>query len=156
MNTIKIDKKSTKIIAHRGQSCLETENTNAAFIAAGNRTCFGIETDVYKTKDGKYVLLHDGNTGRLCDVAINVWDSTFEEIRSIRLRDGFTGKAREDLIIPTLDEYISTCKKYGKTAVLELKSDFSADEIKEIVGIINEFEYFENVIFISFHFSALI
>ena len=52
MNTIKIDKKDAKIIAHRGLSGIETENTNAAFIAAGNRSYYGIETDVHKTLDG--------------------------------------------------------------------------------------------------------
>ena len=32
-DTIKIDTKNTKIIAHRGLSGIETENTNAAFVA---------------------------------------------------------------------------------------------------------------------------
>ena len=35
MNTVKFDKKETKIIAHRGLSGIEKENTNAAFVAAG-------------------------------------------------------------------------------------------------------------------------
>ena len=41
MNTIKIQKNLTKIVAHRGLSGIETENTNAAFIAAGNRSYYG-------------------------------------------------------------------------------------------------------------------
>ena len=55
-NTIKIaDHGNTKMVAHRGVSGLETENTCAAFIAAGNRTYFGVETDIYRTADGKFV-----------------------------------------------------------------------------------------------------
>ena len=46
MNTIKFDKKNVKVIAHRGLSGIETENTNSAFVAAGNRSYFGIETDI--------------------------------------------------------------------------------------------------------------
>ena len=38
MNTVKIDKKGIKMVAHRGVSGLECENTNAAFVAAGNRS----------------------------------------------------------------------------------------------------------------------
>ena len=34
---------NTKMIAHRGASCLECENTAAAFIAAGNRSYWGME-----------------------------------------------------------------------------------------------------------------
>ena len=52
MNTVKIDKQGVRMIAHRGVSGLETENTAAAFIAAGNRTYWGIETDVHLTADG--------------------------------------------------------------------------------------------------------
>ena len=40
MDSIKIDSRNTKMIAHRGLSGIEKENTNAAFIAAGNRSYF--------------------------------------------------------------------------------------------------------------------
>lgn len=53
MDTIKIDKNNVKLIAHRGVSGIERENTAAAFVAAGNRSYYGIETDVHVTKDGK-------------------------------------------------------------------------------------------------------
>ena len=68
MNTIKItDPRKPLMVAHRGLSGLETENTCAAFVAAGNRSYFGIETDVHRTKDGKYVVFHDDTTGRLAE-----------------------------------------------------------------------------------------
>ena len=67
-DTIKItDKGTTKMIAHRGASGLERENTLPAFIAAGNRSYFGAECDIHVKKDGKYVVYHDDETGRLCD-----------------------------------------------------------------------------------------
>ena len=64
MNTIKLEGKKPLMVAHRGCSGLERENTHAAFVAAGNRTYYGIETDVHKTADGKYVAIHDDNTKR--------------------------------------------------------------------------------------------
>ena len=47
MDTLKLDKGSIKMIAHRGLSGIERENTAAAFVAAGNHSYFGIETDVH-------------------------------------------------------------------------------------------------------------
>ena len=65
MDTIKIEKKNTLMVAHRGVSGLEKENTLAAFIAAGNRSYYGIETDVHRTADGQFVVFHDDNTQRV-------------------------------------------------------------------------------------------
>ena len=65
MDTIKIESKQAKIIAHRGLSGIERENTCAAFVAAGNRSYFGIETDVHVTRDGKFVIIHDEITDRI-------------------------------------------------------------------------------------------
>ena len=63
MDVIRIDSKQTKMVAHRGLSGLERENTCAAFVAAGNRSYFGIETDVHTTRDGKFVIIHDDRSG---------------------------------------------------------------------------------------------
>ena len=54
MDTIKIESKGVKIIAHRGLSGIERENTCSAFVAAANRSYFGIETDIHTTRDGKF------------------------------------------------------------------------------------------------------
>ena len=150
-NTIKIDSKNVKMIAHRGLSGLERENTCRAFIAAGNREkYYGIETDVRLTKDGKYVTIHDGNTSRVATREIDISESTFEEVRSVVLTDTDGSTDCEDIIIPTLEEYISICKRYGKIAVLEFKLSYTEEQIKEIIEIINKEEYLENVTFISF------
>ena len=50
MDTIKINRGNTRMIAHRGVSGLETENSIPAFVAAGNRSYYGVETvDVLRT-----------------------------------------------------------------------------------------------------------
>ena len=57
MNTIKFENKGNiKMIAHRGVSGLERENTCPAFVAAGVKSYFGIETDVFVTLDEKYIV----------------------------------------------------------------------------------------------------
>lgn len=156
MNTIKFDKKNALVVAHRGLSGIEKENTNAAFVAAGNRSYFGIETDVHKTLDGKYVVFHDDTTGRVAIDNMEVEKTTFDCLRSLLLTDIDGKKGRTDIRIPTLQEYIAICKKYEKVAVLELKNAFAEDEIYEIADIITEMGYLENVIFISFCLENLI
>ena len=156
MNTVKFDKKETKIIAHRGLSGIEKENTNAAFVAAGNRSYYGIETDVHKTLDGKYVVFHDDTTGRVAIDDMEVEKTTFDCLRNLLLTDIDGKKGRTDIRIPTLQEYISICKKYEKVAVLELKNAFTEDEVYEIVDIIKDLGYLPNVVFISFCLENLI
>ena len=156
-NTIKIQNQNVKMVAHRGLSGLERENTCRAFIAAGNREkYFGIETDVHRTSDGKYVTIHDGNTGRVSPVNIEIVTSTFEQVRNVLLTD-MNGEAdRADIRIPTLEEYISLCKKYGKIAVLELKVNYEEEQVEEIIQIIKEMDYLDETVFISFYREPLV
>ena len=156
MDSVKINHGKTLMIAHRGLSGIEKENTNAAFIAAGNRSHFGIETDVHKTVDGKFVTIHDDTTGRVAIDNLEVEKSTFDTLRRLNLCDRDGIKGREDLHIPTLCEYIGTCKRYEKTAVLELKNEFTKEEIASICDEIKSCGYLEKVIFISFCFDNLV
>ena len=156
MNTIKINKGSTLMVAHRGVSGLEKENTLPAFVAAGNRSYFGIETDVHRTADGKYVVIHDDVTGRVGQDNIVIENSTYDLIGSVKLYDIDGKTTRTDLRVPMLSEYIRVCKKYEKIAVLELKTIFTKEQVAEIVDIIKEEDYLDGVIFISFHIQDLI
>ena len=115
MDTLKLDKGSIKMIAHRGLSGIERENTAAAFVAAGNHSYFGIETDVHRTADGKYIIIHDDVTGRVAVDNYPVEQTDFDTLRSLKLTDINGEKSRGDLIMPTLEEYISICKKYEKS-----------------------------------------
>lgn len=156
MDTIKIDKKNTLMVAHRGASGLEKENTMAAFIAAGNRSYYGVETDVHRTLDGKYVIIHDDTTARVCIDDMTVEKTTFECLRGLQILDVDGTRGRIDLRIPTLEEYINICKKYEKICVLELKGPFAKQDILEIVALIEKAEYLDQVIFISFHMQNLV
>lgn len=155
MDTIKFDKKQVKMIAHRGLSGLERENTAAAFIAAGNRGYSGIETDVHLTADGKYIIIHDDRTGRVAGTDLVVEETDFDRLRQLRMPD-MDDIVREDLCLPTPEEYLRICKKYGKKAVLELKNPFPKENIAEILEIVKGVSSLDEVIFISFCFQNLI
>lgn len=156
MNTIKMSTPKPLMIAHRGLCGLERENTCAAFIAAGNRSYYGIETDVHKTIDGKYAIIHDNTTLRVAGEELVVEESELSALRQLQLLDLDTGLPRVDLRIPTLEEYISLCKKYEKVAVLELKNRMPKEAVLEIAGIISSLGYLDHTVFISFSLENLI
>ena len=99
MNTIKVNAGKTLMVAHRGMSGIEKENTHAAFVAAGNRSHFGIETDVHVTLDGKFVCIHDDTTGRVAIDNLKIEESTFDTLRALLLCDKDGAKGRTDLRI---------------------------------------------------------
>ena len=144
MNTIRFNKTNTQVIAHRGLSGIETENTNAAFVAAGNRSYYGIETDIYRTADGRFVINHDRDFMRVAGEDMDVETSNLSEIQDIILFDKDGCKDRMDLRPSTLENYISICKKYDKHAVLELKSVFTKEEMARIIDIIKNISLYIN------------
>ena len=155
--TAKLDHKGhTRMIAHRGLSGLEPENTHAAFIAAGNRSYYGIEADVHKTADGKYVIMHDSNTLRMSGDDMEIGKATWETLRGLRLKQKDGKRGRTDLRIPSLEEYLGICKYYGKKAILELKDDFTAEEVDEICCITEQTGHMEDTVFISFKLNNLL
>ena len=156
MDTIKFEKKNTKVVAHRGLSGIEVENTNSAFVAAGNRSHWGIETDIYKTADGKFVIGHDDNYKRLSGEEIFLEKETLERLQEVIFFDKDGTKNRVDLRPATLENYLSIVKKYEKHAVLELKSNFTDEEIARIIEIIREYDYLDNLTFISFNYDNLL
>lgn len=156
MNTIKINHEGVMMVAHRGVSGLELENTHAAFVAAGNRSYYGIETDVHVTLDGKFICFHDDTTGRVAIDNMVVEETTFDTLRNLILADKDGKKGRNDLRMPTLQEYIQICKKYEKVAVLELKNTFIREDIVKIIDIIRSEDYLNKVTFISFSLDNMI
>lgn len=150
MNTIKFNEKGNILmVAHRGCSGLERENTNPAFLVAGAKSYYGIETDVHITCDGEIIVFHDDTLTRLLGEDKRIEDCTFEYLRSLRLKD-FNGKVQQSLFLPTLEEYLDVCSRYEKVAVLELKNLMQKQYILKIVNIVKAFNMFEKTIFISF------
>jgi len=157
MNTTKINHYgNTLMVAHRGLSGIEPENTHLAFVAAGNRSYFGIETDIHCTADGNFILTHDDSTVRVTGQELRVEDTAFDVLRDLRVKDKDGAQTRVDIRMPTLEEYIRICKKYEKTCVLELKNHMPEEAVRTIIDRIEAEEYLEKVIFISFDFENLV
>lgn len=149
MDTIKINnKRNTLIIAHRGLSGMQTENTAQAFEAACKRSYYGVECDVHVTSDGKYVIFHDDSTGRLCTENLIIEQTPFDTLRNLNYKDGVSKMA-------TLEEYLHIIAKYNKVCVIELKNHMPEKNIAEIINICKQVYMLEKIIFISFDFENL-
>ncbi len=88
-----------QIIAHRGASSLEPENTVRSFITAQDYKVNMIELDVRESREGELVVFHDHRMSRLFGVHQNVSHFTVEELKKISRDAG-----RE---IPTLAEALA-------------------------------------------------
>ena len=156
MNTIKFDNKGkVKMIAHRGASCLERENTCPAFVAAGVKSYFGIETDVHVTLDEKYIIVHDVDLRRMAGIDMGVMTSNFDDLRAVRFTDIDGATHREDMFLPSLEEYLSICKKYEKEAYLEICDVDLCEHVLGIASVVEQMDMMDSTTFITFKHSNL-
>lgn len=155
MNTTKIDKKTTKMIAHRGLSGLEKENTHLSFIAAGNKSYYGIETDIHLTKDNVFIICHDFTTERVSGNNSIIKDTNYEDLRKINLYDINSNENKQYLKIPTLKEYLLICQKYEKHCIIEVKPELTDKEIIKLLNEVSSVNNLTNTTFISFNLENL-
>ena len=155
MDTVKFEKKNVKIVAHRGLSGIETENTNAAFIAAANRSYFGIETDIRVTRDGRFAVSHDSTLERVGGLDVSICDRKLDELSELRLLDKDGARDRSDLRVTCLENYLKICKRYSKHAVLEIKNVMTDEQIDAVIATVAEYDYLDSLTFISFYYDNL-
>ena len=156
MDTIKINKKDTLLIAHRGLSGIERENTCASFIAAGNRSHYGIETDIHLTKDNIFVISHDANTKRVSPFTQEIKDTNYQDLQKIDYYELNTTTTKPYIKMPTLKEYLEICEKYNKHSVIEIKPLFKVSEIKRLLKEIKEIRKLDDVTIIAFDLRNLL
>jgi Glycerophosphoryl diester phosphodiesterase len=115
------------IVAHRGASATEAENTLAAFEAAIRAGADGVEFDIRMTSDGHAVVMHDADVSRTTGGSGLVRSMTLAEVKRLRIRTADGGTTD----VPTLDETLRYLS--GRTFVdIEIKNipgqpDFDAD-----------------------------
>jgi len=141
------------LVAHRGMRSVAPENTTASFTEAGKRGYWGAECDVYRTKDGVWIISHDSHTYRMMDKSAFIEKKTYEELMDMNVDNGVNIDKYEDLKICSLEEYLDICKKYNMTPVIELKGKNNTEYYSEIVELANQFEV--NPVYISFHIENL-
>jgi glycerophosphoryl diester phosphodiesterase len=90
------------IVAHRGFSAAEAENTLPAFEAAVGAGADGIEFDVRVTSDGVPVVMHDPSVDRTTDGRGLVREMTLGDVKRLRIVTSAGGRTE----VPTLVEVL--------------------------------------------------
>lgn len=144
----------TVMIAHRGFRAVAPENTAPAFEEAGKAGFSAIECDIYRTKDGVWVIQHDRHTYRMMDTNKFVEKATYEELKNANTDNGVNIDKYPNLKICTLEEYLQICEKYGMQAVIEFKEENNHEYYGEVIDLCKKYPDVK-VTFISFKFSDL-
>jgi glycerophosphoryl diester phosphodiesterase len=112
------------VIAHRGASGYEPENTLRAFDLAIRQGAQMIELDLHRSADGQVVVIHDETLDHTTDLSGRVDQMTLAEIKRA---DAGRGER-----VPTLDETLDLTM--GRVRLyLEVKDPRAADETLRIV-----------------------
>lgn len=136
----------SEIISHRGLvlNGVAPEDSLDAYALSARCGFKFVETDVTDTLDGKFVLMHDLSINRTCRNAsdystipntINVKDYSRDTLRASYVLAADEPRMRRP--IPTLEEFLNTCKYYNLFPYMEIKlsSTFSNTRIADMWGI---------------------
>lgn len=162
----KYKKNELFFIAHRGYSQIAPENSIPSFTAAGKAGFSAAECDIYETaKDKKgarrFIIMHDSTLNRMCKIKgrkVYQTNLTYQTLRSkYHLKSGsnVSKYSKKDLRIPTLEEYLSICKKYHMTPVVEIKQELNNSSVKRLYNCIKKAGLQNKAIIISRHKSSL-
>lgn len=140
-----------KVIAHRGASGEEIENSFEAFHKALLQGADALEMDVRRTKDGHLVLFHDYTLKRLAGRRERVEELSLRQLKGIRLRHPKFPEKRGE--IPKLEEVLEDEDLSKAILCLEIKSDGIE---RDLVELIQRFDLISRCIIYSFHIDHLI
>lgn len=93
----------TLVFGHRGASAHAPMNTLPAFELAAEQGADGIELDVWRSKDGEAVIIHDASVDATTDGTGFVQQMTFAQLRELDAGSHFSPQFAGTRL-PTLDE----------------------------------------------------
>jgi glycerophosphoryl diester phosphodiesterase len=113
------------IIAHRGRDASTPENTLAAFRRSISLGISILETDVRRTKDGEFVLLHDSTVDRTTNGHGRIGDLTLAQVQKL---DAGSGEQ-----VPTLRDALRLVRGTGASLLLDMKPGTPLEPVLELV-----------------------
>lgn len=149
-----VDNCNIKSVNHRGFYSAP-ENTIPAYILSKQNGYKYVECDVSFTSDNVAVLLHDATIDRTSDGSGKITEMTYSE--ALRYDYGsWKSEAYAGTHIPTLEEFLLTCRGLGLHPYIELKpGSYTKEQILAIVGLVKATGMKGNVTYISFTLSYL-
>lgn len=140
--------RTPSVIAHRGASVLETENSMKAFKAAYERGADVFEIDVDITSDGEIIIMHDNTINRTTNYTgtKTINQMSLDEIRQYKLKNG------ED--VPTFKELCEYFKDKDIRIFIEIKGS-NGKTVAAVAKLLKQYGMEDRVDFISFGASFL-
>lgn len=143
------------IAGHRGDRSVAPENTIPAFVAAlQNPSMQFVETDVQLSRDGVPMLFHDSTLKRIAGSPKRVDELTELELKKLDV-GAFYGKDFVGERMPTLREFLELAKGYDKQLLIELKADWTTEQLVPVLAAIEESGMAPQVMLQSFSIETL-
>ncbi len=138
-------------VGHRGIPSKAPENTIEGSVYAYEHGADCIELDVYLTRDGEVVVMHDGNTGRTCNKDLSVEGSTWTQLSELYVNKGYENNATyKNCRIPRLEDYLETFKDTDCRLFIEIKSG-KTEIVKAIKKLVDEYDMYGQCSVITFN-----
>lgn len=112
---------AVEVIAHRGASYDAPENTLASLKLGFEQKADAGELDIHQTRDGKIVVMHDGNTARTTGVTNSIEAMSFAQVSQLEVGQWgkWKGKAFHQKVA-SLDQALALIPE-GKRMFIEIK-----------------------------------
>src|SRR5207245_8033379 len=95
---VTLDRERPRTVGHRGASALAPENTLRAIELAIDFGLDLVEVDVYLSRDGELVVIHDEDLRRVARRSESVSDLTAAELARVDLGQGQGGPGLADVL----------------------------------------------------------
>ena len=146
------------IIAHQGSSLDLPPNTLEAFQLALDQGADIIELDIWRSKDGTWVVIHDRNLSRITGVNKDITKLTFEEIQLLDAGYNFSDSSGNYLYrnkgykIPSLEQVF---KQFNNEKInIEIKT-VSKLGLSDLVQMIKKYQMEKKVLVVSFSYNVI-
>ena len=139
-----------RLCAHRGFSTVAPENSLPAFGSAVALGANEIEFDLWWTKDGEIVSIHDATLDRVSNGTGKVFDHTYEEL--LKLDFGAkTGKHFAGLKILRFEEILAklSCHTIMNIHMKDVGKEWDEAHVKKVLRLIDAYDARGHVYFMS-------
>ena len=146
------------IIAHQGSSLELPPNTIDAFQLALDQGADIIELDIWRSRDGVWVVIHDRNLSRITGVDKDIMDLTYEEIQSLDAGYNFTNSSEnysyrnKNYRIPSLEQVF---KMFNNEKInIEIKGDNTLG-LSDLVDLVMKYQMERKLLVVSSSYRVI-
>ena len=135
-----------KIIAHRGGGNEGRENTLSGLEAAWAAGAYGSEIDIQRTKDGFYIINHDGTFKRVAGDKRKPEQMTLREVKRLNI-DGEPVPTFEEMLISSKGRIVLFTELKGNTADKQMADD--------AVKLVKQYQMEDECVLISLKYDVI-